>query len=116
MRRQAALSSYELLLPHPQQFLHRRQRALHREGSREPEGLGSGTFRAINGTVSSGPSDSWLTPDAAYLYQIDRNASKLVGRHSSRLIASRNHERNNSQQPTGFGWILKARVNMMIHP
>jgi hypothetical protein len=28
---------------------------------------------------SSGPSDSWLTPDGAYLYQIYGNASKLVG-------------------------------------
>jgi 6-phosphogluconolactonase (cycloisomerase 2 family) len=40
---------------------------------------GDGTFRAINGTVSSGPSDNWLTPDGAYLYQIYGNASKLVG-------------------------------------
>jgi len=40
---------------------------------------GDGTFRAINGTVSSGPSDSWITPDGAYLYQIYGNASKLVG-------------------------------------
>jgi len=40
---------------------------------------GDGTFRAINGTVSSGPSDNWLTPDGRYLYQIYGNASKLVG-------------------------------------
>jgi 6-phosphogluconolactonase (cycloisomerase 2 family) len=40
---------------------------------------GDGTFRAINGTVSSGPSDNWLTPDGQYLYQIYGNASKLVG-------------------------------------
>jgi 6-phosphogluconolactonase (cycloisomerase 2 family) len=40
---------------------------------------GDGTFRAINGTVSSGPSDCWITPDGAYLYQIYGNASKLVG-------------------------------------
>jgi 6-phosphogluconolactonase (cycloisomerase 2 family) len=40
---------------------------------------GDGTFRAINGTVSSGPSDSWITPDGNYLYQIYGNASKLVG-------------------------------------
>jgi hypothetical protein len=40
---------------------------------------GDGTFRAINGSVSSGPSDSWITPDGAYLYQIYGNASKLVG-------------------------------------
>jgi 6-phosphogluconolactonase (cycloisomerase 2 family) len=40
---------------------------------------GDGTFRAIDGVVSSGPSDNWLTPDGAYLYQIYGNASKLVG-------------------------------------
>ena len=44
-----------------------------------PRVPGDGTFRAINGTVSSGPSDNWLTPDGAYLYQIYGNASKLVG-------------------------------------
>lgn len=40
---------------------------------------GDGTFRALNGTVSSGPSDNWLSPDGAHLYQIYGNASKLVG-------------------------------------
>ena len=40
---------------------------------------GDGTFRAVNGLVSSGPSDSWLTPDGAHLYQIYGNASKLIG-------------------------------------
>jgi 6-phosphogluconolactonase (cycloisomerase 2 family) len=44
-----------------------------------PKVPGDGTYRAINGTVSSGPSDNWLTPDGAYLYQIYGNASKLVG-------------------------------------
>jgi 6-phosphogluconolactonase (cycloisomerase 2 family) len=44
-----------------------------------PKVPGDGTFRAINGTVSSGPSDNWMTPDGAYLYQIYGNASKLVG-------------------------------------
>jgi 6-phosphogluconolactonase (cycloisomerase 2 family) len=44
-----------------------------------PRVPGDGTFRAINGTVSSGPSDNWLTPDGEYLYQIYGNASKLVG-------------------------------------
>jgi 6-phosphogluconolactonase (cycloisomerase 2 family) len=44
-----------------------------------PRVPGDGTFRAINGTVSSGPSDNWLTPDGAHLYQIYGNASKLVG-------------------------------------
>jgi 6-phosphogluconolactonase (cycloisomerase 2 family) len=44
-----------------------------------PKVPGDGTFRAIDGVVSSGPSDSWLTPDGTYLYQIYGNASKLVG-------------------------------------
>jgi hypothetical protein len=44
-----------------------------------PKVPGDGTFRAFNGTVSSGPSDSWITPDGAYLYQIYGNAAKLVG-------------------------------------
>jgi len=44
-----------------------------------PKVPGDGTFRAINGTVSSGPSDNWITPDGQYLYQIYGNASKLVG-------------------------------------
>lgn len=44
-----------------------------------PKVPGDGTFRALNGTVSSGPSDNWLTPDGAYLYQLYANASKLVG-------------------------------------
>ena len=44
-----------------------------------PRVPGDGTFRAINGTVSSGPSDNWLTPDGKYLYQIYGNASALVG-------------------------------------
>jgi hypothetical protein len=29
--------------------------------------------------VTSGPSDQWLSPDGAYLYQIYGNASKLIG-------------------------------------
>jgi hypothetical protein len=44
-----------------------------------PKVPGDGTFRALNGTVSSGPSDNWLSPDGAHLYQIYANAAKLVG-------------------------------------
>jgi 6-phosphogluconolactonase (cycloisomerase 2 family) len=44
-----------------------------------PKIRGDGTYRAICGDVSSGPSDSWLTSDGAYLYQLYGNASKLVG-------------------------------------
>jgi WD40 repeat protein len=44
-----------------------------------PKVPGDGTFRALDGVVSSGPSDSWLSRDGAYLYQIYGNASKLVG-------------------------------------
>jgi len=40
---------------------------------------GDGTARGLNSTVTSGPSDNWLAPDGAYLYQIYGNASKLVG-------------------------------------
>jgi 6-phosphogluconolactonase (cycloisomerase 2 family) len=44
-----------------------------------PKVPGDGNFRALNGTVSSGPSDCWISPDGSYLYQIYANASKLVG-------------------------------------
>lgn len=44
-----------------------------------PKVPGDGTFRALNGTVSSGPSDNLMTPDGSYLYQIYANASKLIG-------------------------------------
>jgi 6-phosphogluconolactonase (cycloisomerase 2 family) len=44
-----------------------------------PKVPGDGTFRALNGTVSSGPNDNWLSPDGGFLYQIYANASKLVG-------------------------------------
>ena len=44
-----------------------------------PKVQGDGSFRALCGDVSSGPSDTWITPDGAYLYQIYGNASKLVG-------------------------------------
>jgi hypothetical protein len=40
---------------------------------------GDGTFRALDGIVSSGSSDNWLSPDGAYLYQLYPNASKLAG-------------------------------------
>jgi len=44
-----------------------------------PKVAGDGTFRALNGTVSAGPSDNWVSPDGAYVYQIYGNASSLVG-------------------------------------
>src|SRR5262245_56179347 len=44
-----------------------------------PKVPGDGSFRALCGDVSSGPSDNWVSPDGAYLYQIYGNASKLVG-------------------------------------
>jgi 6-phosphogluconolactonase (cycloisomerase 2 family) len=44
-----------------------------------PKVPGDGTARGLNTTVTSGPSDSWITPDGAYLYQLYGNASKLVG-------------------------------------
>jgi len=44
-----------------------------------PKVPGDGTARGLNGTVSSGPADNWITPDGAHLYQIYGNAAKLVG-------------------------------------
>ena len=44
-----------------------------------PKVPGDGTARGLCGDVTSGPSDNWITPDGAYLYQIYGNASKLVG-------------------------------------
>src|SRR6476660_2253430 len=44
-----------------------------------PRVPGDGTARGLNGTVTSGPADSWITSDGSYLYQIYGNASKLVG-------------------------------------
>jgi len=44
-----------------------------------PKVPGDGTARGLNGTVISGPADSWITPDGAYLYQIYGNAAKLLG-------------------------------------
>lgn len=44
-----------------------------------PKVPGDGTFRALNNTVSSGPSDNWLTEDGAYFYQLYGNAAKVVG-------------------------------------
>jgi 6-phosphogluconolactonase (cycloisomerase 2 family) len=44
-----------------------------------PKVPGDGTFRALNSTVTSGPSDNWISPDGRYLYQIYGNASKLSG-------------------------------------
>jgi WD40 repeat protein len=43
-----------------------------------PKVPGDGTARALNGTVTSGPADNWLSPDDAFLYQIYGNAAKLV--------------------------------------
>jgi DNA-binding beta-propeller fold protein YncE len=44
-----------------------------------PKVPGDGTARGLNTTVTSGPADSWVTPDGAFLYQIYGNASKLLG-------------------------------------
>ncbi|HZD67505.1 MAG TPA: beta-propeller fold lactonase family protein [Actinomycetes bacterium] len=72
-----------------------------------PHVPGDGTFRAFNGTVSSGPSDAWMTPDGAYLYQIYGNASKLVGYGvqpdgSPEEITSVNIPYNSPQGSAGF--------------
>src|SRR5262249_48683352 len=43
-----------------------------------PKVPGDGTARGLNSTVTSGPSDNWLSPDGKFLYQIYGNAAKLV--------------------------------------
>jgi lactonase family protein with 7-bladed beta-propeller len=68
---------------------------------------GNGTFRALNGTVSSGPSDNWLTEDGAFFYQVYGNAAKLVGyavRSDGSLdeITSADIPYNSSQGLVGF--------------
>ena len=40
---------------------------------------GDGSYRALNKTVSSGPSDNWLSPEGDFLYQLYGNAAALVG-------------------------------------
>jgi 6-phosphogluconolactonase (cycloisomerase 2 family) len=40
---------------------------------------GDGTFRGLDGVVTSGPSDSWICATGSFYYQIYGNASKLVG-------------------------------------
>jgi 6-phosphogluconolactonase (cycloisomerase 2 family) len=72
-----------------------------------PKVPGDGTFRALNGTVSSGPSDNWISPDGAYFYQIYGNASKLVGYSiqadgSLEEITSTTIPYNSPQGLTGF--------------
>jgi 6-phosphogluconolactonase (cycloisomerase 2 family) len=44
-----------------------------------PKVPGDGTARGLNTTVTSGPADSWVSPDGAFLYQIYGNAAKLIG-------------------------------------
>jgi 6-phosphogluconolactonase (cycloisomerase 2 family) len=72
-----------------------------------PKVPGDGTARGLNSTVTSGPSDSWITPDGAYLYQIYGNASKLVGYAkqpdgSLKEIASAKIPYNSPQGLAGF--------------
>jgi hypothetical protein len=44
-----------------------------------PKVRGDGTARGLCGDITSGPSDNWITPVGAFLYQIYGNASRLVG-------------------------------------
>lgn len=72
-----------------------------------PKVPGDGSFRALNGSVSSGLSDNWLTPDGTYLYQLYANASKLVGYRtqpdgSLEEVTSVTIPRNSSQGLAGF--------------
>jgi 6-phosphogluconolactonase (cycloisomerase 2 family) len=72
-----------------------------------PRVPGDGTARGLNGTVTSGPADNWITSDGAFLYQIYGNASKLVGyaTHpdgSLTEVASVKIPRNSPQGLAGF--------------
>jgi 6-phosphogluconolactonase (cycloisomerase 2 family) len=40
---------------------------------------GDGTFRGLNGKITSGPTDIWISPDGSFVYQIYPNASELIG-------------------------------------
>jgi hypothetical protein len=44
-----------------------------------PKPSGDGTFRGLGNIVGASPSDMWMSPDGAYLYQIYPNASKVIG-------------------------------------
>jgi len=68
---------------------------------------GDGNSRALNGNVTGGPTDSFLTPDGAYLYQIFGNAAKLVGYavqsdDSLKEVTSVSIPLNSPQGLTGF--------------
>jgi 6-phosphogluconolactonase (cycloisomerase 2 family) len=68
---------------------------------------GDGTYRSLNGNAVSGPSDNWLSPDGAYLYQIYGNASKLIGYRtqpdgSLEEVTSATIPYNSSQGLAGF--------------
>jgi 6-phosphogluconolactonase (cycloisomerase 2 family) len=68
---------------------------------------GDGTARGLNTTVTSGPSDNWLTPDGAFLYQLYGNAAKLVGYAaqpdgSLKEVTSAKIPYNSPQGLTGF--------------
>jgi hypothetical protein len=72
-----------------------------------PKVPGDGTFRGLDGVVTSGPSDNWLSPEGAYLYQIYGNASKLIGYAvqsdgSLEEITSASIPYNSPQGLTGF--------------
>ncbi len=49
---------------------------------------GDGKFLAVNNLVSSGPSDSWISPDDKFFYQIYGNASALVAYRINKRSAS----------------------------
>jgi 6-phosphogluconolactonase (cycloisomerase 2 family) len=44
-----------------------------------PKIPGDGTARGLNTVVTSGPADSWVTPDGTFFYQVYGNAAKLIG-------------------------------------
>jgi hypothetical protein len=53
-----------------------------------PKVPGDGTFRALNGTVSSGPSDNWLSPDGPTSIRSTRTPRSWSATPSSRTVHS----------------------------
>ena len=77
-----------------------------------PKVPGDGTARGLNGTVTSGPADSWLSPDDAYLYQIYGNAAKLVcyATQPDGSLKEVGQREDSLQQSAGSGGVLISAI------
>ena len=73
-----------------------------------PKVPGDGTFRALNGTVSSGPADNWLSPDGALpLPDLPERLEAGRLRRPAGRLAGRDHQRDHPlPEPAGPDGIL----------